>query len=105
MKAKTDIRPVPGSRTELALLFGPDAAPWGATSLAEGWGVAIARFAELQAAMLAAKTPYEAWICQTHWLLETTTQSMAFWRKFFEAATRANAGLLSCGQRRRGSAA
>ena len=102
MKAKTDTRSAPGSRTEIAQLFRPDAALWGAASLADGWGAAIARFAELQAAMLAAKTPYEAWICQYNWLLETTTQSVAFWQKFFDTATRANAGLLSCGPAARG---
>jgi hypothetical protein len=98
MKAKTDTRPLHGSRTESAQWFRPDAALWGAASIADGWGAAMARFAELQAAMLAARTPYEAWICQYNWLLESATQSVAFWQKFFDAATRANAGLLSCGQ-------
>ena len=104
MKAKTDTRSAPGSRTEIAQLFRPDAALWGAASLADGWGAAIARFAELQAAMLAAKTPYEAWICQYNWLFETATQNMAYWQKFFDAATWGNAGLLASGQGAAGAA-
>lgn len=57
---------------------------------------ALARIAELQKAMIDARTPLELWAVQCNWLLENTERSMALCKGLYDAATEAGAKCFEC---------
>jgi hypothetical protein len=77
-----------------------DAASADASRLREVQAVALteglARWAALQQEAMAAKSPYELWSCQCNWMLESGARAIGFWKELIDAATRANASLVSC---------
>lgn len=59
-------------------------------------GEYMARAAELQKSMLAARTPLDLWTVQCNWMMESATRGMALWKDLIDAASEANAAVYNC---------
>lgn len=59
-------------------------------------GEFMARAAELQKSMLAARTPLELWTVQCNWMMESATRGMALWKGLIDAASETNATICNC---------
>lgn len=59
-------------------------------------GEILARTAELQKAMLEARSPLELWTLQCNWMIEGSTRALALWKGLFDAAIAANANIGAC---------
>ncbi|TAK51145.1 MAG: hypothetical protein EPO27_03055 [Betaproteobacteria bacterium] len=59
-------------------------------------GEFMARAAELQKSMLAARTPLDLWTVQCNWMMESATRGMALCKDLIDAASEANAAVCNC---------
>lgn len=59
-------------------------------------GEFLARSAELQKAMLDARSPLELWTVQCNWMMDGATRAMALWKGMFDAASEASANFCGC---------
>lgn len=56
----------------------------------------LARAAELQKALIEARSPLELWTIQCNWMMDSATRAIALWKGMFDAATEASATFCSC---------